>query len=632
MSILNSYFKSRKATIQSKLVLIIVSISTVSLLLAASLFTLVQLSEYKRSMVESLISTANITGKNVQAAILFENENDATKILSEFKNDSRILTAAIYTSEKKLFSSYDLTEENISVLYEFPDDEQPYLFEQNIFHLYQPITIQGEDNVIGYVYLKTNLNSINQQLRQNILVITLIVFSVLVITILLTSKLQKLISRPILELSKATQVIKNEEDYGVRVERNDYLEVQQLCDGFNSMLDVLQQRDSDLLRLQASLSNIIDSMPSVLIGVDSNNTVTQWNIEAARTTGVTAESALGQKLDVVFPRLSSELPKIHDAIKTGNQQIDIKKLYSEEDVSQYENITIYPLIANGAVGAVIRLDDITEQVRIEELMVQNEKMLSLGGLAAGMAHEVNNPLAGIMQTANVMENRLARDDVPGNVKAADEVGTSMKTIHAYMEQRGIFRMLDSINQSGDRVAHIVDNMLTFARKSDEHFTTHNINEILDNTIELSSTDYDLKKKYDFKAITIIKNYDEQIPEVPCDEGKMQQVLLNLLRNGAEAMQEAGTVEPTFTLTSSFEAGINRLIITIEDNGPGMNEDTRKRIFEPFFTTKPVGLGTGLGLSVSYFIITESHDGEMSVESEIGKGTKFCIKLPCNKER
>jgi len=620
----------KNVTIQSKLVVIIVTISTVSLLLAATLFTLVQLREHRLSMIENLTSVASITAENVQAAVLFENENDATKILSEFNRDSRILIAAIYTSEKTLFASYNVTNENISVLYAFPDENQPYQFKEDLFHLYQPITIDGPENIIGYVYLKTNLDSIQQQLIQNIIVTTVIVFSVLIITILLTSRLQKIITNPILELSQATQTIKNEQNYGVRVERDDYLEIQQLCDGFNSMLDELQQQNTKLIHLQNYLSNIIDSMPSVLIGVDAKNSVTQWNSEADRVTGIRDVDAVGKQLEEVFPRLSSEASRIQEAINSREQQVTIKKVHSKNNALLYENITIYPLIADGIEGVVIRIDNITEQVRIEEMMVQNEKMLSLGGLAAGMAHEVNNPLAGIMQTASVMTNRLTSGDVPSNLEAAEKVGTNMEIINAYMEQRGILRMLDSIHVSGERVASIVNNMLTFARASNEVFTKNNMNEILDKSIELSSTDYDLKKQYDFKSITIVRDYDEDLSLVACEEGKIEQVFMNLLRNGAEAMQEAATEQPTFTLRSYYDAESNKVCITISDNGPGMAEDTRKRIFEPFFTTKPIGVGTGLGLSVSYFIITENHAGEMTVESELGKGTQFCIKFPCDR--
>ena len=115
----------------------------------------------------------------------------------------------------------------------------------------------------------------------------------------------------------------------------------------------------------------------------------------------------------------------------------------------------------------------------------------------------------------------------------------------------------------------------------------------------------------------------------CEGAKIQQVLLNILRNGAEAMQKAAIEKPTFTVRTRFEPEGGWVFIEIEDNGPGIDEATRRRIFEPFFTTKKAGEGTGLGLSVSYFIITENHDGEMTVESDPGKGARFIIRLPLN---
>lgn len=139
----------------------------------------------------------------------------------------------------------------------------------------------------------------------------------------------------------------------------------------------------------------------------------------------------------------------------------------------------------------------------------------------------------------------------------------------------------------------------------------------------------IEKQYDFKSITIIKEYDDNLPLVPCDKSKIEQVFLNIFRNGAEAMQEADSTPATFTLQTAYEKKLNTVSVSITDNGSGIDEKIRKRIFEPFFTTKPVDVGTGLGLSVSFFIITENHHGEMTVESELGKGTTFCIRLPCD---
>ncbi len=389
--------------------------------------------------------------------------------------------------------------------------------------------------------------------------------------------------------------------------------------------------EKELSSTKKLLSNIIDSMPSVLIGVDSNGKVTQWNMTAKEITGIEAADARGKSLSTVFPRMAQDMKRIEESIRTREIKKDKKKPRSSEQGICYDDVTIYPLIANGVEGAVLRIDDITDQVRMEEMMIQSEKMLSVGGLAAGMAHEINNPLAGMIQTASVMGNRLTNETMPANHTAAAKAGTDMATIRAFMEAREIPRMITAIKESGSRVAEIVSNMLSFARKGDTHRSPQDMAELMDKTLELASTDYDLKKKYDFRHLEIVKEYQENLPKVLCEGSKIQQVLLNILTNGAQAMQEGRKRENgeihRFVLRLSLEKKKNMVRIEIEDNGRGMTEATRKRVFEPFFTTKPEGEGTGLGLSVSYFIITENHGGTMTVESEPGKGTNFIIHLP-----
>ncbi|RLB93741.1 MAG: hypothetical protein DRH26_03140 [Deltaproteobacteria bacterium] len=275
--------------------------------------------------------------------------------------------------------------------------------------------------------------------------------------------------------------------------------------------------------------------------------------------------------------------------------------------------------------------DISEEKKTNELLIQSEKMMSVGGLAAGMAHEINNPLAGMIQNANVLSNRLSDKTMPANKKAAENANTTMESVHQYMENRDIPRMVKSINDSGMRIVSIVESMLNFARKSDLSFSTHDPTTLLENVLLLASTKYDLNKKFDFKSIAIEKRYDEALPMVVCTGSEIQQVLFNVLNNGAHAMSEKQALDkdyqPKFCLKLSKEIEANMVRIEVIDNGPGIDIETCKRVFEPFFTTKPVGVGTGLGLSVSYFIITENHKGTMEVESELGKGTNFIIRLP-----
>ncbi len=389
-----------------------------------------------------------------------------------------------------------------------------------------------------------------------------------------------------------------------------------------------KQDEEELGRLRNFLTNIINSMPSMLVAVDKDGNITQWNNRAEKITGVMFKDAFGRPLRQVYPRLAGEMARINISIRE-RRVISVPKVACKTgQENRFETVTIYPLVTNGVDGAVIRIDDVTEQVRLEEMMVQSEKMLSVGGLAAGMAHEINNPLAGMIQTANVMKSRLENLEMRANLDAAREVGLRLDQIRSFMHKRGVLRMLTAITESGWRAAEIVDNMLSFARKSNAAFSSHDPAQLLDRILELAATDYDLKRQYDFKNIKIIKEYEHNLPMIACEGVKIQQVLLNILRNGAQAMQlqDMGKrYQPCFSLRLAREE--NMLRIEIEDNGPGMDSKTQSRIFEPFFTTKPVGIGTGLGLSVSYFIVTQNHGGTMDVSSSPGKGSNFIIRLP-----
>jgi signal transduction histidine kinase len=289
------------------------------------------------------------------------------------------------------------------------------------------------------------------------------------------------------------------------------------------------------------------------------------------------------------------------------------------------DLTIYPITTEGSDGAVIRLDDVTDRVRIEDMMVQSEKMMSVGGLAAGMAHEINNPLAGILQNLQVMRNRITHS-TDRNISAAEAAGTSLEAIQTYMEERELIKMMDTISEAGRRAAKIVDNMLSFSRKDEAYFAPNDLEEIIERSIELASNDYNLKKRFDFRHIRIERDI-EKLDLIPCESSQIQQVVLNLLSNSAQAIAEQPNQTPAPRITVRLKAEEEMALIEIQDNGPGMDAETRKRAFEPFFTTKDVGHGTGLGLSVSYFIITENHGGSMNLTSAPGQGACFSIRIP-----
>jgi len=266
--------------------------------------------------------------------------------------------------------------------------------------------------------------------------------------------------------------------------------------------------------------------------------------------------------------------------------------------------------------------DITERIKLQEFLLQHEKMISIGELAAGMAHEINNPIGGILLGCHNIKKRISSDSSK-NIETAKECDIDLEKLNMYLEKRGLKKVINNIQDLAERASVIINNMLGFSRKSTSVGEKTNLSELLDKATKYISSDFNLKNNLNFKQIQIIKEYHD-IPLVNCKRIELEQVFFNLLKNAAQAMpinhENPQIILRIFPLDDFVR-------IEIEDNGFGMDEMTKKHVFDPFYTTKDIGVGTGLGLSVSYFIITNSHKGKISVESTLGKGTRFIIDLP-----
>jgi PAS domain S-box-containing protein len=279
----------------------------------------------------------------------------------------------------------------------------------------------------------------------------------------------------------------------------------------------------------------------------------------------------------------------------------------------------------GVMTVIGMAHDVTERLRIEEIMTRTEKMIMISGMAAGMAHEINNPLGAILQHAQNIERRVSAD-IPANVKAAAEVGVSLDLVRAYLQKRSIFEFIGHIRNAGMKASEIISNMLHFSHRSDTGAEYVDLSALLDRVLELAGTDYDMKKKYNFSRIELRRDYAADLPPVRMTVAELEQALLNILKNAAQSMTAvAKHRDPRITLRTRLSDGV--VLVEIADNGSGMDEATRLRIFEPFFSTREVGLGTGLGLSVAYAIITKGHHGSIEVQSQPDKGSCFTIKLP-----
>jgi|GEM_PF-1746601 len=380
----------------------------------------------------------------------------------------------------------------------------------------------------------------------------------------------------------------------------------------------------ELQKTKDYLDSMIGSMPSILVGVQHTGEVTQWNRQAEKITGIGLEQAKMQNIGSLFPQLSEINQYVAQAIEGDAVQHQEKVMVDFGAGMALIDITVYPLLTEDLKGAVIRIDDVSERARMEEIMIQSDKMQSVGGLAAGMAHEINTPLGSIIQNTQIMANRLSLE-LNKNRQQALECGTDIETIRDYMERRGFFQLLEGVRDAGSRTSKIVKSMLSFSRRSSA-MAEYQIPEILDEAVDLAMSDYDLKKHYRFRDFEIVRDYDDGARPVMCEKTKIEQVVLNLLKNAAHAMADRPSEHrPRIVMRIQYEAEMVR--IEIADNGPGIGQEIIKRIFEPFFTTKEIGLGTGLGLSLTYFIIVENHKGKIRVKSELGEGTTFIIQMP-----
>jgi PAS domain S-box-containing protein len=360
--------------------------------------------------------------------------------------------------------------------------------------------------------------------------------------------------------------------------------------------------------------------------VDEEGVVNHWNVSASELFGKPREDVVGHPIRQALPFIGSHMDKLAAALKDRRVGMVERMPLMLHGALHLLDVQFYPLISNGLNGVVLRMDDVSERERLREMMVQTEKMMSVGGLAAGMAHEINNPLGAILQSAQLIGMRLSplRES---NRDAASQAGCDMDGMLRYLDEKKIFVFLENIREAGLRASRIVSNMIEFSRKSDSSKEYVQLADLLERSLELAASDYDLKKKYDFKHINISKEYEPDLPPVYCSRMEIEQVLLNLLKNAAQAMaaKDYGTNCPAITMRLK-QSGATA-VIEVEDNGPGIEPSLRQKVFEPFFTTKGPGEGTGLGLSVSFFIIANNHGGGIHVEESPSGGARFVIELP-----
>lgn len=357
----------------------------------------------------------------------------------------------------------------------------------------------------------------------------------------------------------------------------------------------LETKAGELQRLKSYNESVIQSIAAGVVVIDSDGAVRVWNSFMESFYGLEASRAVGRSIDHVFP--PDLLQTVKEALGNSRWGIprvarrDKTRLTSSAGEDRLVNLHVSPFVAQDDVltGTLLLFDDVTEKAQLEDQLVQAEKLTSIGLLAAGVAHEVNTPLAGISSYT-----QLLLDSTPTSDSRRD--------------------LLEKIEKQSFRASRIVNNLVNFARVRDGEFREVNVNSLMLETVSL------LEHQLWSHGVEVSLHLDPALPRTRGHEGKLQQVFVNLLMNAKDAMPDGGSIT---VRTSHRNSG---LVVAVKDNGKGIPGDVLHRIYDPFFTTKDVGKGTGLGLSVCYGILQE-HEGRIQASSQVGEGSTFTVHLP-----
>jgi PAS domain S-box-containing protein len=402
-----------------------------------------------------------------------------------------------------------------------------------------------------------------------------------------------------------------------------------------------KRTEEENIRLARSFRMLLKSTGEGIYGIDLEGKCLFINKAACRMIGYTPREALGKNMHELIHHSREDgsacpAPKsrLFQPLVTGRTaRVEDEVIWRKDGTSFPAEYSVYPMVEEGVIrGAMVRFTDITERHRLRAMMIQTEKLVSIGLLSAGMAHEINNPLAYVANNLFVLERDtksllriLAQYDSireqlgrinPEAVKAIQESAERLGL--AYIRDN-MDRILAKTREGVQRVAKIVHNLRGLARTDDLELVETSIADLVESSLEL------IRGRLQERGIKVTVDYGNA-NKLCCVPTQIGQVLLNLLMNALQAIEATGRPGGMITLTAREVD--QEMIIEVSDNGCGIDPGDMPRLFDPFFTTKPVGEGTGLGLSITHGIVT-SHGGRIDVDSTPGDGARFRVVLPLN---
>jgi two-component system cell cycle sensor histidine kinase/response regulator CckA len=370
-------------------------------------------------------------------------------------------------------------------------------------------------------------------------------------------------------------------------------------------------------------STTLQSIGDAVIATDLGETITLMNGVAEELTGWKREEAIGRKFDDVVRLVDASGTRLESPVRTAFEKAVAVHLPASTDLLLKNGTavsiddTAAPIVdAKGKVlGGVMVFRDVTERRKLERELIQSERLTALGTIAAGMAHEINNPLSAVILNAGygieLLQSALA---LLADAKGKGNVSGGGQVLGALW---GLQDTLEDVNKNAERVRAIIHNVRRIVRAERTYKTTLHLIDVLDVAAKMSWNTIRHHAR-------LVKDYGTT-PRVEANEGQLTQVFTNLIVNASQAIGDGDAERNEIHLTTRTDSA-GRAVVEVRDTGPGIPPHVIPRIFDPFFTTKAIGVGMGLGLSICHGIIVTA-GGEITVDSELGKGTTFRITLP-----
>jgi two-component system sensor histidine kinase AtoS len=476
-----------------------------------------------------------------------------------------------------------------------------------------PVYIPGSDHRWGTIRVGLSLAPMYQQIHQTQLIIVAIGCVALILGILLSNWAAGRITRPLGRLVNATiEAAQGNLSQNIDVETGDEVEI--LASNFSTMMrEILAQKQqlesqlSEIKRLQLYNEKLLTTMSDGLLSVGREGNIAAINPAARRMLRIADKVVKDCSASVLFEQAPVVLSYVEEVLRDpqGRTQQELRISQGSEDQIILANSSLLIDTEGRPLEVITNLHDITELKRLEARIRQTERLAALGTLAAGMAHEIRNPLSAIKTFVQLLPRKVSKPE--------------------FLEkfQRTVPRELERINR-------LIEDLLELSRTPNYQFNHLNLRPFLVQTLEIFEAELQVNK------IDCITNLSPDLPPILADSDQLIKAFYNLLRNAIQAMPNGGrlTVEGHGETGAGFDRRLSSnqegwVVVTFADTGVGIPSETAKNIFNPFFTTKE--MGTGLGLAITHKVITE-HGGHIEVVSHVGEGSSFAVYLPACSEK